>query len=331
MSDPVLDRARGALLGLAVGDALGTTLEFTRRDTRPRHSEMLGDGPFGLRPGEWTDDTSMALALAESLATNAALDPRDLMDRFISWYRQGAYSCTGSCFDVGIATRAALARYERTGEPFAGSPASDTAGNGSLMRLAPVALVTLDDPGEAERIAGDQSRTTHGAPQAVEACAYFVQLLRGAIRGEADVLRSRAWIGADTDGLRPRPFLSGMDDTLMPVARDGEAAIDALARGSWRRKGRDEIRSSGYVVHTLEAALWAVGTTATFEDALVLAVNLGDDADTVGAVTGQLAGAVYGASAIPDRWLAPLSWRARITGLADQLVRRDPKAGARAC
>ncbi len=328
MSDPVLDRARGAMLGLAVGDALGTTLEFTRRDTHHRHTEMLGDGPFGLRPGEWTDDTSMALALAESLATNPALDPRDLIDRFISWYRQGAYSCTGSCFDIGIATRAALARYERTGEPFAGSPAPDTAGNGSLMRLAPVALVTLDDPGEAERIAGDQSRTTHGAPQAVEACAYFVQLLRGAIRGEADVLRPRPWIGADTDGLRPRHFLSGMDDTLMPVARDGEAAIDALARGSWRGKGRNEIRSSGYVVHTLEAALWAVGTTATFEDALVLAVNLGDDADTVGAVTGQLAGAVYGASAIPDRWLAPLSWRARITNLADQLVRRDPEAGA---
>lgn len=289
---------------------------------------MTGGGPFGLAPGQWTDDTSMALALAESLIAHPALDPRDLMDRFVGWHRQGVYSCTGACFDIGIATRAALARYERTGEPFAGSTAPDTAGNGSLMRLAPVALATLDDPGEAERIAEAQSRTTHGAPQAVEACAYFVQLLRGAIRGEADVLRPRPWIGADTEGLRPRHFLSGVDDALTPVVRDGEAAIDELARGAWRGKTRDQIRSSGYVVHTLEAALWAVGTTATFEDALILAANLGDDADTVGAVTGQFAGAVYGASAIPDRWLAPLAWRARITDLADRLVRRDPGTGA---
>lgn len=306
-----------------MGDALGTTLEFSRRDAHPRHTEMTGGGPFGLAPGQWTDDTSMALALAESLVAHPALDSRDLMDRFVAWYRRGEYSCTRTCFDIGIATRAALARYERTGESFAGSTAPDTAGNGSLMRLAPVALVTLADPGEAERIAEDQSRTTHGAPQTVEACAYLVQLLRGAIRGETDVLRPRPWIGMATDGLRHRHFLSGANDALMPVALVGDAVIDALARGSWRGKGRDEIRSTGYVVHTLEAALWAVGTTATFEDALVLAVNLGDDADTVGAVTGQLAGAVYGASAIPDRWLAPLSWRARITDLADQLVRRQ--------
>jgi ADP-ribosyl-[dinitrogen reductase] hydrolase len=302
-----------------VGDALGTTLEFARRDTHPRHTEMIGGGPFDLAPGQWTDDTSMTLALAESLIAHPALDPRDLMDRFVGWYRRGAYSCTGACFDIGIATRKALTRYERTGDPIAGSTAPDTAGNGSLMRLAPVALATLDDPGEAERIAVDQSRTTHGAPQAVEACGYLVQLLRGAIQGEADVLRPRPWIGVDTDGLRPRRWSSGADDDLTPMARDGDAAIDALARGEWRGKVRDEIRSSGYVVHTLEAALWAVGTTDTFENALVLAVNLADDADTVGAVAGQLAGALYGASAIPERWLTPLAWRDRFIAIADQL------------
>ncbi len=126
----------------------------------------------------------------------------------------------GACFDIGIATRQALARYERTRDPFAGSTASDTAGNGSLMRLAPVAIATLDDPGEAERIAEAQGRTTHGAPQAVEACAYFVQLLRGAIRGEAAVLRPRPWIGVDTDGLRPRHWSSAANDDLTPMARD---------------------------------------------------------------------------------------------------------------
>lgn len=328
-ADPaVLDRARGALLGLAVGDALGTTLEFSRRDTLPHHTEMTGGGPFQLAPGQWTDDTSMALALADSLLHVPGFDAQNLMTRFVAWYREGAYSCTNSCCDIGIATREALARFERTGAPDAGSIHPRTAGNGSLMRLAPVALATLYDPGEAERIAEAQSRTTHGAPQAVEACVYFVQLLREAILGQPDVLRPRSWIGADTDGLRPRHFISGMDDDLTPVERTGEVAIHEIAQGSWRGKSRDQIRSSGYVIHTLEAAIWAVGTTATFEEAVTRAVNLGDDADTVGAVTGQLAGALYGGSAIPERWLHPLAWRDLITDLADRLIAAgSPQSG----
>jgi len=255
---------------------------------------MTGGGPFGLPPGQWTDDTAMALALAESLAAHPAFDPRDLMDRFISWWRDGAYSCTGACFDIGITTRQALLRYESTGEPFAGSNASDTAGNGSLMRLAPVALFALHDARQADQLARDQSRITHAAPQALEACAYFVQLLRNAILGEPDALRHSAW--------------------------SGDAAVAAIDAGSWRQKTRDEIRSSGYVIDTLEAALWAVGTTASFEEALVLAVNLADDADTVGAVTGQIAGALYGASTIPERWLHHLAWRSKISEAADQLL-----------
>ena len=317
----VLGRARGALLGLAIGDALGTTLEFSRRDFLPHHTEMTGGGPFDLKPGCWTDDTSMALALADSLLHDPDFDPADLMTRFVSWFRKGAYSSTNSCFDIGITTERALKIFERTDEPYAGSIDPDDAGNGSLMRLAPVALVALDHSGEAERIAEAQSRTTHGAPEAVEACSYFVQLLRQAILGQPDVLRPRPWIGAETDGLRPQHFISGIDDDITPLSRTSEVAIDAIARGSWCGKTRDQIRSSGYVIHTLEAAVWAVGTTSSFEDALILAVNLGDDADTVGAVTGQLAGALYGASAIPERWLHPLAWRERITQLADALIK----------
>ena len=129
------DRARGCLLGLAVGDALGSTLEFSRRDSKPRQTEMTGGGPFNLRPGEWTDDTAMALALGESLVACGSLEPSDAMNRFVSWWREGAYSCTGTCFDIGVTTAEALRRYERTGDPLAGSTAEDTAGNGSLMRL----------------------------------------------------------------------------------------------------------------------------------------------------------------------------------------------------
>ena len=295
-----LDRARGALLGLAVGDALGATLEFEPRDAHPHHTEMLGGGPFILAPGQWTDDTAMALALADSLlaareqGVPSGFDPDDLARRFVVWWRHGDYSCTGSCFDIGMTTAAALARFEQTGDPYAGSFNPRDAGNGSVMRVAPVALFTLNDAGAADRIARDQSRVTHGAPQAVGACAFLVQLLREAIQGDADVLRPRDWAG--------------------------DAVIRDIAAGLWRNKPRSDIRSTGFVIDTLEAALWSIGSTNSFEDALVLAVNLGGDADTVGAVTGQLAGALYGATAIPERWLTPLAWRDKIAATADQLL-----------
>ncbi|WP_449411801.1 ADP-ribosylglycohydrolase family protein [Methylobacterium komagatae] len=294
----MLDRARGALLGLAIGDALGTTLEFTRRDTQPSHTEMTGGGPFDLKLGQWTDDTAMALALADSLISCQGFDPHDLATRFVSWWRQGAYSCTDTCFDIGITTREALARFIHTGDPYAGSTAPDTAGNGSLMRLAPVALFALHDADHADQLARDQSRITHAAPQAVDACAFFVQLIRDAILGHTDVLRSRTW--------------------------PGDFAIAEIAAGTWHQKARDQIRSSGYVIDTLEAAIWAVGTTSSFEEALILAVNLADDADTVGAITGQLAGALYGTSAIPHRWLHHLAWRSRISAVSDRLLAGNP-------
>ncbi|WP_336490776.1 ADP-ribosylglycohydrolase family protein [Methylobacterium nigriterrae] len=286
LTPAVRDRARGALLGLAVGDALGTTLEFEPRDDQPLHTEMLGGGPFSLAPGQWTDDTAMALALADSLLAGQGFDPQDLATRFVSWWRQGSYSCTGQCFDIGHATAEALARFEVTGEPFAGSADPLSAGNGSIMRLAPAVLFSLrQDAGAADQLAMAQGRITHAAEQCRQACSLLAVILRDAIRG------------------KPHP--------LRPRLRDGDPLIDKLALGTYRAKSRDQIRSSGSVVHTLEAALWAVSQTENFEAALVLAVNLGEDADTVGAVTGQLAGALYGASAIPQRWLEPLAWRDR--------------------
>ncbi|KAB0677261.1 ADP-ribosylglycohydrolase family protein [Aureimonas leprariae] len=295
----VRDRARGALLGLAVGDALGTTLEFSQRDSRPHHVEITGGGPFRLRPGEWTDDTAMALALADSLVHCRSFDPDDLMRRFVGWWRDGDYSCTGSCFDIGTQTRDALARFEWTGNPYAGTTAESDAGNGSLMRLSPVAIYALDDAELADRIACDQSRTTHGAPQAVDACIVFTRILRHAILRHADPLAA-ALAATDMAALHP--------------------SIAAVATRSYRTKDRAAISSSGYVVHTLEAALWCVHNTTSFAEAVVRAVNLADDADTVGAVTGQLAGAIHGANAIPERWLQTLAWRERLDAAVDQLL-----------
>ena len=136
----VRDRYRGALLGLAVGDALGTTLEFKAPGTFKPITDLVGGGPFGLKPGQWTDDTSMALCLAESLIEKRGFDPKDQMDRYCRWWKEGYLSSTGTCFDIGITVKTALAHYLRSGEPFAGSTDPFTAGNGSLMRLAPVAI-----------------------------------------------------------------------------------------------------------------------------------------------------------------------------------------------
>jgi len=290
------DRAIGALLGLAVGDAVGTTLEFTARDSRPPLTDMVGGGPFGLEPGQWTDDTAMALALADSLLARGGLDEQDLLRRFVAWHERGEYSCTGHCFDIGFTTREALARWKRSGADHPGPTDADKAGNGSLMRLAPVALRFHRDRGLLRDAAARQSRTTHGASEAVDACIAFAELLADAIAGQPREAL-----------LRPRPG---------PHA----GAIGAIMAGGWREKARRQIRSSGYVAHSLEAALWCVARAEDFRAAVLLAANLGDDADTTAAIAGQLAGALYGATGIPAEWRARLAWGERIERTARALL-----------
>jgi ADP-ribosyl-[dinitrogen reductase] hydrolase len=294
--DAVRARAIGSLLGLAVGDALGTTLEFSVRDSRPRLTDMEGGGPFGLAPGLWTDDTSMALALADSLIACDHLNEHDLMTRFVAWWQDGAYASTGSCFDIGMTVRGALTRFQETGDPISGSTEPMSAGNGSLMRLAPVAIRYWDEPASLADAAARQSRTTHAAPEAVAACVGYAQILADAITGKprSEVLRSR----------------------------DGEyaGAIADILAGSWRDKRRNDIKASGYVVHSLEAALWCLGRTGTFAEAVLLAANLGEDADTTAAITGQLAGALYGYEAIPRPWLGKLHAQGMIFGMAISLL-----------
>jgi ADP-ribosylglycohydrolase len=301
------DRHHGALLGLAAGDALGTTLEFTRKGDVEPINDMIGGGPFGLPPGYWTDDTSMALCLAESLVEREAFDPHDQMTRYVRWFREGHWSSTGRCFDIGNATRAALESFAADGDPFAGNCDPRAAGNGSLMRLAPVAMRFVGDPAQAVRYAADSSRTTHAAREAVDACRYFAALLVGALKGHDK-----------NELLSPRFAPRGLDWTLEPLA----PAIDTIAGGSFRGKAEQEIRASGYVVHTLEAALWAFSRTNTFRDGALLAVNLGEDADTTGAVYGQLAGAYYGAHAIPENWRNKVVKRDDIERLASALLER---------
>ncbi len=292
----IRDRARGCLLGLAVGDAVGTTLEFTTRDSKPRTVDMVGGGPFKLNPGEWTDDTAMALALSHSLLAADGLVETDLMDRFVAWHERGEYSCTGTCFDIGNTTLAALGRYKSTGDPVAGSTHPRSAGNGSLMRLSPVPIRFRANLARMVDAAERQSRTTHAAEEAVDACAAYAELLAEAING------------------RPK------HEILAPRPSSRTPRVTEVLAGSWRGKTRPEISSSGYVIDSMEAALWCIGRSVGFREAILLAANLADDADTVAAITGQLVGAIWGASAIPEPWLAKLAWSERITKLSDDLL-----------
>ena len=298
------DRFRGCLLGLAAGDALGTTLEFRSPGTFEPISDMVGGGPFDLQPGQWTDDTSMALCLATSLVECGGFDPTDQMERYVRWVGEGYLSSTGTCFDFGRTVARALAKFIRYHDPYAGSTDPDTAGNGSLMRLAPVPMYFAGDAAEAIEKAADSSRTTHAAHEAVDACRYYAGLLVGALRGEGKAtLLSPHY--CPVDGLWDR------DPLVLGIAR--------VADGSFKRLDPPDIKGTGYVVEALEAALWAFHRSDNFRDGALLAVNLGDDADTTGAIYGQIAGAHYGAESIPPSWRTKLTMLTEITTLADQL------------
>ena len=305
MNEPTpRDRFRGCLLGLAAGDALGTTLEFEQPGSFEPIDDMVGGGPFGLKPGQWTDDTSMALCLATSLVERGGFDAADQMRRYVRWWREGYLASTGEFFDIGTTVSTALSRFESSGEPYVGSTDPKTAGNGSLMRLAPVPMYFSGDAEEAIRMAADSSRTTHGAQEAVDACRYYAGLLVGALRGvDKDTLLLPSY--CPVEGLWEREPLAGK--------------IAAIAKGSFKHRQPPEIRGGFYVVETLEAALWAFHHSEGFREGALLAANLGSDADTTAAIYGQLAGAHYGSEGIPAAWREKLTMLVEITSLADQL------------
>lgn len=298
------DRYRGALLGLAAGDALGTTLEFRSPGTFTPIDDMVGGGPFGLAPGQWTDDTSLALCLAESLIERRAVDPADQLNRYVRWRREGHLSSNGSCFDIGTTTSSALRRFELTGEPYPGDSNPASQANGSLMRLAPAPMFFASDYETAIAMSGESSRTTHGSQACVDACRYFGGLIAAALRGRSkeELLSPRFHPGCG----------SWPEDALHP-------AISDVAVGSFKEKEPPDIQGSGHVVRAMEAALWAFARSENFRDGCLLAVNLGDDADTTGAIYGQLAGAYYGATGIPTGWADQLAQRELIVRYADGL------------
>ena len=307
--DILINRAKGALFGLAVGDALGTTLEFQPRPNEPVIKGMVGGGPFNLRSGQWTDDTSMALCLADSLIDTNRSDPEDQMRRYLAWRDNGYQSCTGACFDIGTTVAQALNSFEQTGTALAVSTSEYSAGNGSLMRVAPVALFTHHQPlSIAMSLATESSRTTHGEQRCIDACRYMVFLIH--------TLLSTSKAPTKTELLSPEHA------ELLTYLHEMHADTLLVIQGSYRTKKREEISSSGFVIDSLEAALWCFWHSDSFAEGALLAANLGDDADTVAAIYGQLAGAFYGYDAIPREWCTKLAWQSVLGSRALLLINR---------
>jgi ADP-ribosyl-[dinitrogen reductase] hydrolase len=304
------DRRRGALIGLAVGDALGAAVEFSEPGSFPPVTGYRDGGPHRLNAGEWTDDTSLALALADSITT-AEWDLNDQVRRYVEWFKSGKYSVNGRCFDIGFATRRALATFLETKDATrSGDPSERASGNGSIMRLAPVPIryshLFPDHIESLSQLAAQSSLTTHASEQCLSACRYMALVLCGLIHGEdRDKVLSPAW--------GPLGKLKAVDP-LHPL-------IEEIADGSFKRRQPPQIRGSGWVVQSLEAALWAFHNAIDFREAVLRAVNLGDDADTTGAVCGQLAGACWGESGIPKEWRDGLARadmiEAALTGLLE--------------
>jgi ADP-ribosylglycohydrolase len=300
----LIQRYRGCLLGLAVGDALGAPLEFRQPGSFAPIEDMVGGGSFDVMAGQWTDDTSMALCLAESLIEQQGFNPVNQLQKYVQWWREGHLSSINECFDIGNTTLRALMQFEETQEPYCGSTDPRSAGNGSIMRLAPVPLFYAKRPLEAIEKSGESSRTTHQATTAIDACRYLGALIVGAVNGV-----SREELLSE----RYSPIPGYWEEN--PLVEE----INEIAVGSFKHRQPPEIQGSGYVVKSLEAALWAFYHSRSFREGCLLAVNLGMDADTTGAVYGQLAGAFYGEAEIPESWRSQLFRSHIIESMADRL------------
>jgi ADP-ribosylglycohydrolase len=280
------DKQRGTLFGMAVGDALGAPVEFRPPGSFDPVTDYQDGGPHDLGPGGWTDDTSLALAMAASLKDG--WDLNDQAAKYVSWFRNGEYSVNGRCFDIGGTTAGALRTFEETGDArTAASTSEHASGNGSIMRLAPVPIryahLFPHKVHQLRMYAIESSLTTHASPQCLSACAYMATVLCGLMHGESrEEVLAPDW--EHIQGIEWHPDIA------------------EIVQGSFRERKPPEIRGIGYVVKSLEAALWAFHDAEDFSEAVLRAVNLGDDTDTTGAVCGQFAGAFWGESGIPQKW-----------------------------
>lgn len=286
LSSPDPARARGSLLGLALGDALGAIVEFKEAGSFTPVTGFRQSETWPIPVGAFTDDTSQALCLAHSLI-ECGFDPADQLRRYVDWYRNGYMSATENCFDIGLGTRQAIERFERDGYAQPGEHLPHTGGAGALMRMAPLVIwcgATRDLEGRVQLA----TLTTHGDPAALEAAQQLALLLRHLL--------------------------------LSPPQTDPEVLKEELNELVAAPGPSENLETDGSAVHCLASALWSIQQSSSFEQAVLAAVNLGGDSDTRAAITGQLAGALYGAAAIPAVWREQLLRHELIEETAERLI-----------
>ncbi|HTT01546.1 MAG TPA: ADP-ribosylglycohydrolase family protein [Steroidobacteraceae bacterium] len=299
----VRERFLGALVGLATGDALAAATQHRRPGTFKPVADLLGGGAYEVPRGAWTDDTAMALCLADSLTACKGFDARDQVARYTRWQQQGYLSATGQCIGITASTARALAAGNWRRQAFPGSHDPKQRDPEPLARLAPAVMYCLASVDQAVRLAGDTARITCQSPVVVEACRVFAAMLHAALSGlskEEVLAPPRGLTELRGIGLRPR--------------------IRSLLRGRYRGKKPDQVRAQGGILEILEAVLWAFERSRDFREGALLAVNLGENSDLVGAAYGQLAGAYYGVEAIPPKWRNSLMRLDVIESLADELL-----------
>jgi ADP-ribosyl-[dinitrogen reductase] hydrolase len=312
------DMMMGCLVGLAVGDAYGTTWEFLPRNKMPSimPDSIVGGGPFRLNPGDWTDDTSMALCLAESLV-EFGWAPHDQMYRYTKWWQQGYNSITGECFDIGHATRTALGWYNMTeGKEFSND--TQAAGNGVLMRLAAIPMILAGNSKSVIASCAEQSRMTHPSSQSIECSMIMGSIINNILSGEREKDRVVRFYLLDEEAKKE------YQEQYDKYGCHHNGSIESIKNVEYINSDGSDMSGSGYCVDTLRSALWAFMTTDNFRDGLKKVVSLGEDTDTTGAVYGQIAGAYYGLSQIP--WVNNITWIDKIKDLAEKLYEQNIEA-----
>jgi len=296
----IRDRFLGALIGLAIGDALGTTTQQQVRGAFEPITDLVGGGPFDLPRGAWTDDTAMALCLAESLLESRGFDARDQVERYARWQQSGYLSATGTAVGVTPNTARSIAVAQWRRQLFAGSHDPKLVEPSPLTRMAPSAMFYLPFRQQALEFAGDSVRTTCQAPLVLNVCRLFAAMVHAALEGQpkAQVL-SPAW---DLPADRPKSRIRG------------------ILESRYRLKDPSIIHAGDHVLDTLEMAVWAFDRTDSFAEGALLVANGAENSDVAGAVYGQLAGAYYGIDAIPVSWRNVLIRKDIIASLALRLL-----------
>lgn len=304
------DYFKDVLFGVAIGDALGVPVEFRSREQiafKPV-TDMIGYGTYNLPPGTWSDDSSLTFCLAEALTKD--YDLNSIARNFIQWLYNNYWTATGSVFDVGMATKAAIDLLVKGTRPdLAGGMSSSSNGNGSLMRMLPLLFYVRNMPVEQRyQTVKDVSSITHAHIRSVISCFYYLEFAIRLLNGES---KFKIYESLKDEIIG---FLNEKSINLIEIA-----LFDRLLIGDIYKLSVENIRSTGYVLHTLEASIWCLLNTDSYQDAVLKAVNLGEDTDTTGAVTGGLAGLLYGFDSIPSNWIKQIAKKDEIEKLADNL------------